>query len=158
MLGRDGLRAVKRTLVPKFMLSAPIGGDLARDDKELKSLTEAQFRILEALKNNERVAIPGGAGTGKTVLAVEEAIRCARNGARTLFVCFNQGLETEVAIDCVNSRKSPCGGFTSSVGKWRGGPAFLLPAAGERHCTGRITQKRCSRHSRAGPRRNSTPS
>ncbi len=42
-----------------------------------------------------RAAISGGAGTGKTVLAMEEAKRCAEGGLRTLFVCYNRGLATE---------------------------------------------------------------
>jgi superfamily I DNA/RNA helicase len=43
-----------------------------------------------------RAAISGGAGTGKSVLAVEEARRLVDSGARVLFVCFNRGLATEV--------------------------------------------------------------
>src|SRR5208282_5868823 len=38
----------------------------------------------------------GGAGTGKTVLALEAARRLATPGRRVLFVCFNKALAAHV--------------------------------------------------------------
>jgi superfamily I DNA/RNA helicase len=38
----------------------------------------------------------GPAGSGKSLVAVERARRLAREGYRTLFVCFNQALATEI--------------------------------------------------------------
>ena len=69
---------------------------LSRDDSALQVLTQQQFHILRAIEAVPRAAISGGAGTGKSVLAMEEARRCAENGVRTLFVCYNRGLITEV--------------------------------------------------------------
>ena len=45
---------------------------------------------LARLQENLRVLVRGGAGTGKTLLALEEAARAARSGARVLFLCFNR--------------------------------------------------------------------
>ena len=36
--------------------------------------------------------IAGGAGTGKTLIAREKAVRLANEGMQTLLVCFNRGL------------------------------------------------------------------
>ena len=61
-------------------------------DEELLRLTEEQYGVLDALADNERTLVQGGAGTGKTLLAVEEARRRASTSARVLYVCFNARL------------------------------------------------------------------
>jgi len=94
-LGPDGLQALEKILAKPFQLRTPLGALLSRDDAALQVLTQQQFHILRAIEAVPRVAISGGAGTGKTVLALEEAGRCAEGGARTLFVCYNRGLATE---------------------------------------------------------------
>lgn len=94
-LGADGLQALEKILAKPFQLRTPLGALLSRDDAALQVLTQQQFHILRAIEAVPRVAISGGAGTGKTVLAIEEAGRCAESGARTLFVCYNRGLATE---------------------------------------------------------------
>jgi hypothetical protein len=44
------------------------------------------------LVDEPRVVVKGGAGTGKTLLACEEAMRLARDGRRTMFLCFGSRL------------------------------------------------------------------
>ena len=95
-MGGDGLQALEKILARPFQLRTPLGTLLSRDDAALEVLTQQQFHILRAIEAVPRAAISGAAGTGKTVLAMEEAKRCAGSGARTLFVCYNRGLATEV--------------------------------------------------------------
>lgn len=95
-LGQDGLKALEKILARPFRLRTPLASMLSRDDAELQVLTQQQFHILRAIEAVPRAAISGGAGTGKTVLAMEEARRCAEAGVRTLFVCYNRGLASEV--------------------------------------------------------------
>lgn len=95
-LGADGLQALEKILARPFQLRMPLGTALCRDDSALQVLTQQQFHILRAIEAVPRAAVSGGAGTGKTVLAMEEARRCAEAGARTLFVCYNRGLAVEV--------------------------------------------------------------
>ena len=95
-LGRDGLRALEGILAKPFQLRTPLGALLSLDDDELRVLTQQQFHILRAIEQVAKAAISGGAGTGKTVLAIEEARRWAECGARTLFLCFNRGLARDV--------------------------------------------------------------
>ena len=95
-IGSDGLQALEHILAKPFQLRTPLGMLLSQDDKVLGVLTQQQYHILRAIEAVPRAAISGAAGTGKTVLAMEEVKRCAENGARTLFICFNRGLATEV--------------------------------------------------------------
>lgn len=60
--------------------------------RELLRLTAEQYRVLDGLAENPRVFVRGGAGTGKTLLAIEEARRQSKLGHRVLFCCFNKNL------------------------------------------------------------------
>lgn len=62
-----------------------IEGDLLR-------LTRQQYRVLDGLIENPRMLVRGSAGTGKTLLAFEEARRLATSGERVLLCCFNNRL------------------------------------------------------------------
>ena len=95
-MGQDGLQALENILARPVQLRTPLGALLSRDDAALEVLTQQQFHILRAIEAVPRAAISGGAGTGKTVLAMEEARRCAEGGDRVMYVCYNRGLATDV--------------------------------------------------------------
>ena len=101
--GKRGLKALEMLLAQPFQLQAPLGSYLSEDDREINTLTQEQFEILNNISEISQVAIQGAAGTGKTLLAIEEAYRQASNGARTLFVCFNRGLAASVKSKFGNS-------------------------------------------------------
>ncbi|MBY4573291.1 nuclease [Gordonia paraffinivorans] len=56
------------------------------------SLTSHQAVILRAIHQLNRVEVRGGAGSGKTFLAVEQARRLAKSGQRVALVCYSHGL------------------------------------------------------------------
>jgi len=91
-LDQDGLDALEDLLAHPFKLHVPIGNILEEDDTKIEVLTGQQFHILTAIQDLPRVVISGGAGTGKTVLAMEEAIRRAEEGMRVLLTCYNRPL------------------------------------------------------------------
>lgn len=91
-LGPDGVEILVKLLAPTFELRRPLGIVLAEQDREILHLTEQQFRVLDVLKRQRRVAVSGGAGTGKTFLAVEKAKRLAAEGFHVLLTCFNRPL------------------------------------------------------------------
>ena len=95
-LGQDGLKALEDLLAHPFRLHVPIGNILADDDMKIETLTHQQFHILTAIQDIPRAAISGGAGTGKTVLAMEEAIQRADAGMRVLLTCYNRPLAVEM--------------------------------------------------------------
>lgn len=91
--GREGIAQLEKLLAQSFSLRVPTGVAIREDSRRLIELTETQFRLLDALARNRRMLVTGGAGTGKTLLAIEKAKRLARDqGFRTLFTCFNQPL------------------------------------------------------------------
>ena len=55
-------------------------------------LTEEQCQLFARLSANPRVVARGGAGTGKTLIAAEEARRLARQGQNVLYLCFSRNL------------------------------------------------------------------
>ncbi|MGC2660643.1 MAG: NERD domain-containing protein [Bryobacteraceae bacterium] len=88
----DGMLILDELLARSFHLELRFGSVIGEQKKRLIELTEGQFWILEGLSRNLRMAVIGGAGTGKSVLAFEKATRLARHGFHTLFLCYNSGL------------------------------------------------------------------
>lgn len=79
-------------LMPKFRVVRLVGPDIASLAEQLLELTEHQALVFEGLYVQDRVLVEGVAGSGKTFLALQRALAFARNGKRTLFVCFNREL------------------------------------------------------------------
>lgn len=89
-------------------------------------LTEQQSVILDAIKLLHRVEIRGGAGSGKTFLAMEQARRLARAGRRVALVCYSHGLASylERITATWNRRHRPAYvGEFHDLGKQWGAPA-----------------------------------
>ena len=55
-------------------------------------LTDRQAVILDAIQLLTRVEIRGGAGSGKTFMAIEQARRLANRGQRVALLCYSHGL------------------------------------------------------------------
>ncbi|MGU3435083.1 NERD domain-containing protein [Actinomycetes bacterium M1A6_2h] len=64
---------------------------LANED-EVNALTDQQAVILDAIRLLRRVEVRGGAGSGKTFLAVEQARRLTKSGQRVALLCYSHGL------------------------------------------------------------------
>jgi len=90
--GPSGIDALVRVLGRSWRLPPMIGAAIDASELRLRELTEQQYAILDALARRPRALISGGAGTGKTMLALEKARRLARSGFRTLLTCFNANL------------------------------------------------------------------
>lgn len=90
-------------LMPKFRLFRPAGPDISKAADRLLELTETQAQVFEGLYAQDRVLVEGVAGSGKTFLALNRALAFAREGKRTLFVCYNKELaswlRTQVEAD-----------------------------------------------------------
>lgn len=56
-------------------------------EHQAQAFTKSQFVFLDALEMNPRLLCAGGAGTGKTFMAEELALRCSHAGEEVLLVC-----------------------------------------------------------------------
>lgn len=64
--------------------------------QKVEGLTQEQYRVIQMLRGEHRVRITGAAGSGKTLVAVEKAIRLSTAGMRVLFLCHNPLLAEHV--------------------------------------------------------------
>jgi hypothetical protein len=76
------------TAIPQADLLA----QLAERETACDLLTEEQGKVLDYLVGHGRVEIRGGAGSGKTWLAVEKARRLTAEGKRVALMCYSRGL------------------------------------------------------------------
>lgn len=88
--GKEGIAALAAVLGGARTAGLP--ERIAVEHAELQRLTSEQATLLDVLAGHRRVAIEGVAGSGKTMLALEQCRRLARDGARVLFTCFNKPL------------------------------------------------------------------
>lgn len=72
--------------------------DVYKDlDRIVERLTSEQYDVITRLNGTARALISGSAGSGKTLVAAEKAIRLDHAGIRTLFLCHNPLLAEWVA-------------------------------------------------------------
>ena len=81
------------TFAPEFKLVAITTMEHENAVMTFSRLLEEQNALLDYLDEQDRAAINGMAGTGKTLMAVEKAKRHAANGDRVLFLCYNTMLK-----------------------------------------------------------------
>lgn len=91
-LGSKGIGYVDRHFC-SAREAKPLLSIILQDEEEKRiELTREQGLVIAALKQQRRAAIAGGAGTGKTVLAVDKATDLANQGLKTLLLCYNEPL------------------------------------------------------------------
>lgn len=83
---------LEKYLCHDFDIAYTVGTRVDQVEKETIRLTESQRQILNYVEQNPRILISGGAGTGKTILCLEQAQRRARKGDKVLFLCYNHNL------------------------------------------------------------------
>lgn len=99
-LGRLGVEVIRVVFARSFSVAPLVASRLAEQEAKRIVLTKDQMRVLDFLHSHRRVAVSGGAGTGKTVLALEKARRLASEGFRTLLTCYNRQLADHLSSLC----------------------------------------------------------
>lgn len=87
----DDKQNVLNILSPCFNVIPSMSTVVNEQEYYFNRMTMEQSYLLDYLEEQRVAAIQGGAGTGKTMLALEKAKRMSRDG-RVLFLCFNKML------------------------------------------------------------------
>lgn len=116
-LGRDGIAALERLLAYPFTLNFRIGAALTEADAEFRALEPSQYHVLDIIRDIPRALIRGGAGTGKTVVAIEEALRSAAAGNRTLLTCHSRPLAANLERKLKDVKNLTVAGFHALCGR-----------------------------------------
>jgi hypothetical protein len=90
--GSNGATALRDLLAPQQIIAVPLAAGFGDVEKKLIQLTHSQSALLSQFGRDLRMKITGCAGSGKTLLAVEQAKRRARQGRKVGYICFNRGL------------------------------------------------------------------
>lgn len=85
-------RYIATLLRGDFDYAVSLRTQLQNANDALITLTEEQYRCLDQLDDNPRCLIQGPAGTGKTLLAIEEVKKSVARGERVALFCFNTNL------------------------------------------------------------------
>lgn len=84
-------------LAPTVSVTPNLAGKTAEAEQDLLLLTADQVEAFAGLRASRGGLILGGAGTGKTILAIARAQQLAKDGFRTLLVCYNELLGVDLA-------------------------------------------------------------
>jgi hypothetical protein len=95
-LGSQGIRTLLNILGKQWEFRPALWTQLREERGELLRLTQEQYHLLDFLNHQREALISGFAGSGKTMLALEKAVRLARQGFRVLLLCYNRNLAQDL--------------------------------------------------------------
>jgi hypothetical protein len=92
LLTQEGIHQLTTALSGRGLPQRDVVARALANEDAADALTEHQAVILDATRLIHRVEVRGGAGSGKTFLAMEQARRLAQSGQRVALVCYSHGL------------------------------------------------------------------
>lgn len=87
------LNLLNHSLRPEFEVAETLYRQVSRVEDHIAALTEDQMVMVDIVGANDRVLCSGGAGTGKTFLALELARRWTAEGQKVLLACRSNWLK-----------------------------------------------------------------
>jgi hypothetical protein len=97
-LGEQGIKAAEQIYGKQVTIRPSLRSIIEKEIEKQIELTNQQKSILRQLKRRKEALIEGGAGTGKTVLALDQAISLSEQGLKVLLLCYNQKLGDSLKI------------------------------------------------------------
>ncbi len=92
LLTKAGIDQLTTALSGRGLPQRDVVSRALANEETADTLTDHQGVILDAIRLLNRVEVRGGAGSGKTFLAMEQARRLAQRGQRVALVCYSHGL------------------------------------------------------------------
>lgn len=96
--------SIVKFIRPNLELVQTLKRRIGQTHVEQVKLTERQYEILDATRRSKRIICTGGAGTGKTFLAVELAKRESSSEKRILFLFKSPTLKEHIKMQLVDHR------------------------------------------------------
>jgi len=87
----------QNVLYPATSLAESLAARIRAEDRVFEQLSDQQKTVMRQLKDRERLLVEGGAGSGKSLLALEAARMLVDDGMRVLLTCFNRKLRNSLA-------------------------------------------------------------
>ncbi|GAA1899039.1 nuclease-related domain-containing DEAD/DEAH box helicase [Williamsia serinedens] len=125
-IGSKGIEELQLALGGRGLPQHDVVARAQENEDSADILSEQQVMILHAASLLPRVEVRGGAGSGKTFLAMEKARRMGRDGKRVALVCYSHGLASFLrrTTDRWSRREQPAYvGEFHELGKQWGAPA-----------------------------------
>jgi len=97
-LGENGIKVAEQIYGKQISIRPSLRSVIEKEVQKQIELTNQQKNILRQLKRRKEAVIEGGAGTGKTILALDQAQTFADQGLKVLFLCYNQNLGNALKI------------------------------------------------------------
>jgi hypothetical protein len=104
---------IVNALAPTLKISIPLVVKSSDAEQRILDLTAEQIEVLAGLKADRGGSVTGAAGSGKTLLAIARAKQLIGDGFRTLLVCYNEILGSQLAERLEAPAGSKAGTFHS---------------------------------------------
>ena len=130
-LTADQLRQANDLLRGDFQVVPSMHLELQHVDQQMIKLTEEQYDRLEDIEANKRAIVKGGAGTGKTILALQMARKYAAKNKQVLFLCYNSNMAEYAAVSLDNRPNITVSTYHSYIMKLLGNKTLFKYSAQE---------------------------
>ncbi|MCY1198428.1 hypothetical protein D9M68_134910 [compost metagenome] len=97
-LGAKGVRLIEDILCKSIDVRPVLRAAVDDAEQQRIRLTANQAKVFRVIGGRRRAVVSGGAGTGKTVLAVEKARMLAQSGLSVMLLCYNRPLADSLAL------------------------------------------------------------
>lgn len=107
-LSKDAQEKFISLINKRIALAISAGALIEEKERELNEINKSQDVIIDLLTHYKRAFFVGGAGTGKTWIAIKKVQKSILDGKKALYLCYNKALANYVAklfngqADCYN--------------------------------------------------------